>query len=157
MGFSLDAALVLIKGLDLFGQHPFLVLVNPVNSIQQLRNIAVIRSRMDQRINILGKARPAVAHAGIKKIFVASMQFAAYLVSSALRMLMRRSFSRLLAKGAYRLSISSATSGLSVPMMMRSGFIKSLTASPSFKNSGFETTSNGISSPRFSSSPEMMA
>ena len=34
--------------------------------------------------------------------------------------------------------------GLSVPMTMRSGLMKSSTAAPSFRNSGLETTSNSI-------------
>ena len=38
----------------------------------------------------------------------------------------------------------SATLILSVPTTILSGFIKSFTAVPSFKNSGFETTSNSI-------------
>ena len=40
----------------------------------------------------------------------------------------------------------------SMPTTTRSGDMKSLIAAPSLRNSGFEATSNSISSPRFSSS-----
>ncbi len=42
--------------------------------------------------------------------------------------------------------ISSALSS-SIPMTILSGFIKSSTAAPSFKNSGLEATANGKSEP----------
>ena len=77
----------------------------------------------------------------IKEILVANMQLAAYLVISALRTLMTITFSRLRAYGAYKTRSRSAAWQLSVPTMIRSGFMKSLTASPSFKNSGLKITS----------------
>ena len=53
--------------------------------------------------------------------------------------------------GSYRLCRSSAVCAFSVPMMIRSGFMKSLTAAPSLRNSGFEATSNSTSEPRLAS------
>ena len=38
--------------------------------------------------------------------------------------------------------------GLSVPTITRSGFMKSAIAAPSFRNSGFETTSKSNCTPR---------
>ena len=43
--------------------------------------------------------------------------------------------------------MSSVVRGLSVPMTTRSGFMKSWIAAPSFRNSGFETTSNSTLAP----------
>ena len=84
----------------------------------------------------------------MKLIFVASMAFAAYFVSSEERtsMTMKRSWLRV--NGSYSARISSCVRGLSVPMTTRSGFMKSWIAAPSFRNSGFETTSNSTLAPR---------
>ena len=68
--------------------------------------------------------------------------FAAYLVISAERSSMKMIGFPWRTNGAYnRFNISFALSD-SVPMTTRSGFMKSSTATPSLKNSGFETTSN---------------
>ena len=49
------------------------------------------------------------------------------------------------------------SAGLSVPTMMRSGFMKSSIAAPSFRNSGLETTSNSMPTPRAASASAMRA
>ena len=78
----------------------------------------------------------------MKVILVAKNAFAAYLVISAERSSMNIMGFPWRTNGAYnRFSISFAFSD-SVPITTRSGFIKSSTATPSLKNSGFETTSN---------------
>jgi hypothetical protein len=84
----------------------------------------------------------------MKLIFVASMAFAAYFVSSEERMSMTMKRSCWRVKGSYSARISSVVRGLSVPMTTRSGFMKSWIAAPSFRNSGFETTSNSMLAPR---------
>ena len=43
--------------------------------------------------------------------------------------------------------------GRPLPTMMRSGFMKSATAAPSLRNSGLETTTKRMSSPRRASAP----
>ncbi len=78
----------------------------------------------------------------MNEILVASMALAAYFVSSAERTSMTINRSRLRVNGSYRARINSVVRGLFVPMMTRSGFMKSLMAAPSLRNSGFETTSN---------------
>ncbi|MNG15027.1 hypothetical protein D3C84_988250 [compost metagenome] len=78
----------------------------------------------------------------MKLILVASMQLAAYLVSSALRTSMTMIFSRLRLNGSYSSRMTASACGLSVPMMIRSGRMQSSTAQPSLRNSGLETTSN---------------
>ncbi|KWV86169.1 hypothetical protein PFLmoz3_04141 [Pseudomonas fluorescens] len=83
----------------------------------------------------------------MKLILVASMQLAAYLVSSALRRSMKMMRSWLRLKGAYRSRITSRTSSRSQPMMIRSGRRQSATAEPSLRNSGLETISNCSSRP----------
>ena len=77
----------------------------------------------------------------MKVIFVARKELEAYLVSSA-------DFSSIniigfpcLTNGWYSSSISFFAFSLLVPTTTLSGFIKSCTANPSLKNSGFETTS----------------
>ena len=84
----------------------------------------------------------------MKLIFVASIALAAYFVSSAERTSITIMRSRLRVNGSYSVFSSSAVRGLSVPTTTRSGFMKSLIAAPSFKNSGFETTSNSNLAPR---------
>src|SRR5665647_926426 len=46
----------------------------------------------------------------------------------------------------------SAACSSSQPLMMRSGFMKSSMAAPSFRNSGLLTTLNGVVTPRLASS-----
>ena len=78
----------------------------------------------------------------IKVILVAKNALAAYLVISAERSSIKIIGFPWRTNGAYnRFNISFALSD-SVPITTRSGFIKSSTATPSLKNSGFETTSN---------------
>ena len=45
--------------------------------------------------------------------------------------------------------------GRELPITMRSGFWKSATGDPSLRNSGFDTTSNGIATPRACCSARM--
>jgi hypothetical protein len=47
-------------------------------------------------------------------------------------------------KGLYKLFIKSSALSLSSPTTILSGFKKSSIAAPSFRNSGFEATSNSI-------------
>ena len=60
-------------------------------------------------------------------------------------------------KGLYRRSMTLLARSLSTPITMRSGDMKSLTAAPSFRNSGFEATSNSIFLPRFANSSSITA
>lgn len=88
----------------------------------------------------------------MKLILVASIAFAAYLVSSAERTSISTIRSRLRLNGAYRRRIRAMAAGFLAPITMRSGRMQSATASPSLRNSGLETTSNSWSTPRASSS-----
>ena len=77
----------------------------------------------------------------MKLILVASSEFAAYLVSSEdFRLMKIRRSRRLRQNGAYRSRMTSIACSSSVPMTMRSGFMKSSIAAPSFRNSGLEMT-----------------
>jgi len=67
---------------------------------------------------------------------VASMALAAYLVISADGRSMKMIGLPVRTNGAYSWLITSAASGESTPTTTRSGFMKSSTAAPSFKNSG---------------------
>jgi hypothetical protein len=78
---------------------------------------------------------------------VASIALAAYLVSSAERTSISTTRSWLRLNGAYRRRITATDSALVAPMMMRSGRMQSATASPSFRNSGLDTTSKAMSAP----------
>ena len=87
----------------------------------------------------------------MKLMRVASMALAAYLVNSALRTSISISRSRLRMKGAYRVRIRSVARSLSLPTITRSGRMKSCTAEPSFRNSGFDTTAKSGGRPRAAS------
>ena len=77
----------------------------------------------------------------INEILVANMALATYLVISAdFTSIVINRAEPLRKNGEYKALIFSAVSGSSEPITTRSGFIKSLIASPSFKNSGLETT-----------------
>jgi hypothetical protein len=80
---------------------------------------------------------------------VASIAFAAYFVSSAERTSITSTRSWLRWNGEYTARIAAIARGSLPPITMRSGRMKSSTAAPSFRNSGFDTTANGISTPRF--------
>ena len=88
---------------------------------------------------------------------VASMALAAYLVISAEGMSMNSTRKLLIRNGRYRRVISLRARSLSTPTTTRSGDMKSLMAAPSFRNSGFEATSNGILQPRLSISSRITA
>ena len=76
----------------------------------------------------------------IKVIFVAKKAFDAYLINSAARLFVDTNFAPLDINGEYRFfNIFLDFSSLQ-PITTLSGYIKSLIASPSLKNSGFETT-----------------
>ncbi len=93
----------------------------------------------------------------MNEILVASMALAAYLVSSAERTSISTTRSWLRLNGAYRRRISATDSELAAPITIRSGRMQSATASPSLRNSGLETTSKAISSPRSASAWAMAA
>ena len=76
----------------------------------------------------------------IKDILFASIEFDAYFVISALRTSIIIILSWFLVNGSYNSFIISAAESSSVPTITLSGCIKSFTAVPSFRNSGFETT-----------------
>ena len=84
----------------------------------------------------------------MNEIRVASMALAVYFVSSAETLSMNSILSFVIMKGRYSSVMRSRARALSTPMITRSGVMKSLTAWPSLRNSGFETISNGISTPR---------
>ncbi len=113
------------------------------------------RKRLPIRVSVpiprrmLSTSAPTFSHklaiSFIKVIFVASIAFAAYLVISELRSSITIIGLPLRTNGSYRVVILSAAFLLRVPITTLSGFIKSSTAAPSLKNSGFETTSNSAS------------
>ena len=74
----------------------------------------------------------------------ASIALAAYLVISADGMSMKMIGLPVRTNGAYSSPSTCAASGESTPTTTRSGFMKSSTAAPSFRNSGFEQTWNGL-------------
>ncbi len=76
----------------------------------------------------------------MNEIRLASMAFAAYLVTSADAMSMNRTGLPVRTNGSYKRAITSLASSLSTPMTTRSGFMKSSTALPSLRNSGLEPT-----------------
>ena len=78
----------------------------------------------------------------MKEMRVASMALAAYLVSSADAGSMTRTGLPVRTKGSYSSFMTASTCGSSVPTITRSGFRKSPTAAPSFRNSGLEATEN---------------
>jgi len=80
------------------------------------------------------------------------MQLAAYLVSSAERTSITMILSCVRLNGAYNSLIISSAARSSVPIIILSGLMQSLTAAPSFKNSGFETTEKDSSVPKALSS-----
>ena len=73
---------------------------------------------------------------------VASIELAAYFVSSAERRSITSMRSVVRVNGAYSARSVSIARLSSAPMTTRSGFMKSLTASPSLRNSGFDATAN---------------
>ncbi len=80
----------------------------------------------------------------MNEIRVASIAFAAYLVISADRVSMKMSGLPVRTNGAYSSSRTVAASSESTPTTTRSGFMKSSTAAPSLRNSGFEHTWNAV-------------
>src|SRR5438477_622585 len=93
-----------------------------------------------------------LASSFMNEMRVASIAFAAYLVSSAERTSIRKKRSRLRWNGAYSARMICTARSSSAPTTMRSGRIKSSTAAPSVRNSGFDTTAKGVSAPRLRSS-----
>ena len=91
----------------------------------------------------------------IKLIRVANMEFAAYLIISALGISVNSIRSFVSMKGRYRRFMISRARSLSTPTTTRSGRMKSSTAAPSFKNSGLLATSNSNCKPRLSNSSWM--
>ena len=83
------------------------------------------------------------------------MEFAAYFVISAEGISMNMTRKLLRRNGLYNLVINFLARSESTPTTTRSGLIKSLIALPSFKNSGLEATSNGISTPLLPNSSEI--
>jgi hypothetical protein len=129
--------------------------------------IAAGFSRSELRTRSMSAPRRSarLASSFMNEILVASMALAAYLVSSAERTSITTMRSWLRLKGAYSaygstsspdfVYIASIAAMLALPITMRSGFWKSAKAEPSLRNSGFETTSNGIFTPRACCSARM--
>ena len=92
----------------------------------------------------------------IKLILVANIEFAAYFVISADGMSIKMGGVSIQSKGMIKLFhyVSCFITGNSITIL--SGFKKSFTAAPSFRNSGFEATSNS-KSPSLLSSSFLMA
>jgi dTDP-glucose 4,6-dehydratase len=154
-------------------QHPLLRGVHPLHAVQDRAVQTEAVERVDQRLDVLREAAPAVpdpreeegradpvvgAHAlpdhrdvrahrlaepaimFMKEIRVASIAFAAYFVISALAMSMKRIGLPVRTKGPYSSPSFSRAKSESTPTTTRSGFMKSWTAAPSFRNSGLEQT-----------------
>ena len=81
-----------------------------------------------------------LASSFMNEMRVASMELAAYLVSSAERRSMTNMRSLERVNGAYKAWSAAMARASLVPTMIRSGFMKSVTASPSLRNSGLEAT-----------------
>ena len=79
----------------------------------------------------------------MNEIRVASIAFAAYFVISADGTSMKMIGLPVRTNGAYSSPMTCAASWESTPTTTRSGFMKSSTAAPSFRNSGFAHTWNG--------------
>ncbi len=79
----------------------------------------------------------------MKEMRTASMALAAYLVSSAERTSMNSTGCSARTKGAYSSAMTARARSEETPTTTRSGRMKSSMAAPSFRNSGFETTSKG--------------
>src|SRR5881396_3058450 len=79
----------------------------------------------------------------MNEIRVASIAFAAYFVISADGTSMKMIGLPVRTNGAYSSPMTCAATWESTPTTTRSGFMKSSTAAPSFRNSGFEHTWNG--------------
>ena len=79
----------------------------------------------------------------MNEIFVASIAFAAYLHISALWQSITMIGAPVRVNGAYSSVMSCVARGSSAPITTRSGFMKSSTAAPCFRNSGLLTTLNG--------------
>ena len=79
----------------------------------------------------------------MNEIFVARSAFDAYLASSALAQSITMIGAPVRVNGWCSATISSAPRGSSAPMTTRSGFMKSSTAAPCFRNSGLLTTLKG--------------
>ena len=79
----------------------------------------------------------------MNEILVASIALAAYFESSALAQSITMIGAPVRVNGLCRATISSAAFGSSAPMTTRSGFMKSSTAAPCFRNSGLLTTLKG--------------
>src|SRR3972149_10384935 len=77
----------------------------------------------------------------MKEILVARKAFEAYLIISAVRRSVITIRER---KARWSWATLSAASGSSDPTTVRAGFMKSTIADPSRRNSGQETTENGI-------------
>ena len=91
----------------------------------------------------------------MKLMRVASIELAAYLVISAEGISMNITRKLLSKNGLYSLDMIFLARSESTPTTTRSGLMKSLMALPSFRNSGLDATSNGMSSPLRSSSSRM--
>ena len=85
----------------------------------------------------------SVAISFMKEMRVASIAFAAYFVSSAERRSMKRMGCSARTNGAYSSAMTARARSEATPTTTRSGRMKSSMAAPSFRNSGFETTSKG--------------
>ena len=79
----------------------------------------------------------------MNEIFVARSAFDAYFASSALAQSITMMGAPVRVNGWCSATISSAPRGSSAPMTTRSGFMKSSTAAPCFRNSGLLTTLKG--------------
>ena len=88
----------------------------------------------------------------MKLMRVANMALAAYFVNSALFVSITSMRSRLRMKGAYSALINRMARSSSQPTTTRSGRMKSATAAPSLRNSGFEQTAKLICNPRLANS-----
>jgi len=81
-----------------------------------------------------------LANSFITVMRAASIALAAYLVISADAMSMKRTGLPVRTNGSYSSRSAASAAGASTPSTMRSGFMKSWTAAPSLRNSGFEAT-----------------
>src|SRR3569833_2214683 len=110
------------------------------------RNLGPMRTSEPMPLRTSSMSQPRISHrfdrSFMNEMRVASIEFAAYLVSSAERRSITSMRSLVRVNGAYRLRRLSMARLSSAPTITRSGFMKSLTASPSFRNSGFDATAN---------------
>ena len=133
-----------------FGKH------EPPYPQPEYKNLLPIRESVPIPLRTILTSAPTnsqrLAISFIKLIRVANIELAAYLVISAEGISIKITRKLFNSIGRYSRVNNSLARSDSTPITTLSGFMKSSIALPSFKNSGFDATSNSIFTPRLSNS-----